>query len=81
MCFRRIRGHVPALTVQLKFVLPSQLRHEAFIFVGLGPTQLVIEMNHRKDDANFLAQFHQQTEQSNRVRASRNSDPDAIPSS
>jgi hypothetical protein len=36
-------------------------------------------MNHCKDDANFFAQIQQQSHQGNRVRASRNRDPDTIP--
>ena len=79
MFFRRMSGHVTAFTAQLQLVPLSQFGHEPFIFVRLSPTQLVIEVNHRKNNANFLAQFQQQTEQGNRVRASRNRDPHAIP--
>jgi hypothetical protein len=50
-------------------VLLSQLCDEPLIFVGLSSAQLVIEMNQGENNANLLAQFEQQTEQSDRVRA------------
>ena len=59
-------------------MLLSQLCDEPFIFVRRSSTQLVIEMNYGKNNANFLAQLQQQTKQRDRVRPARNGDPDAI---
>jgi len=80
MFLRRMKCHVTALAVQLQLVPLSQFRHEPFILIRLSTTQLVIEMNHRKDDADFLAQFQQQTKQGHRVCATRHRDANAIAS-
>jgi hypothetical protein len=78
MFFRSISGDFSAFTAQLKLALPSQLPNEALVLVGLGSTQLVVEMNHRKNNAKVLPQFEEETEQGHRVRASRDGDADAI---
>jgi hypothetical protein len=60
-------------------VLLSQSSDEPFVFLGFSSAQFVIEMNHRKNNANFLAQFEHQTKQRDRVRPARNRDANAIP--
>ncbi len=80
MLFRSTSGHLAAFTEHLQLLPVSQFGYEPFIFIGLRSSQFVIEMNHRENNANFLAQFEQQTKQSNRVRSSRNRDADPVSS-
>ena len=56
----------------------SQFRDEFLIGVRLRPTQLVIEMNNRKDNAKVSAQFQQQSQQRNRIDSAGNRHPDAL---
>jgi hypothetical protein len=59
-------------------VLTGQLRDELLIRVRLCRTQPVIEVNNRKDNPQFTAQFHQQPQQRDRINPAGNGYADAI---
>ena len=71
--------HVPAAAMQLQFVMPCQLRDKTLIRIGFRPAQIVVEVNDREHDADFLAKLEQQSKQRNRIGSARDRDPGTIP--
>src|ERR1019366_10585948 len=69
-----------ALGVKLQPVLTRQVRDKLLIRVRLRPAQLVVEMNNRQDDAEFLTQFNQQAKKRNRINPTRNRNPNPVSS-
>ena len=64
--------------MKLQVVFKSQACDKFLIFFGLHPTQLVIEVNNRKNDAQLMPQFHEQSQQSDRINPAGNRDPNPI---
>ena len=53
--------------MQLQLVPVSQLGDELLVSVGLVSAQLVIEMDHRKNDTEFRAQLQHDSQQGDRI--------------
>jgi hypothetical protein len=75
-----IRLHIAAFASDLQVMQIRQRANELLVGVRLCSSELVIEMNNRKDGAKFVPQFEHQPQQRNRVSASRNRNRDAVPS-
>ena len=63
------RGHDPVVQV---LVLRGKLGNEFLIRVRSLPAQFVVEMRHANNNAKRFAQFHEQSQQRNRIRPARN---------
>jgi hypothetical protein len=59
-------------------MLTSQSSNKLLVRLRLRPAQLVIEMDDGENDAEFLPQFEQKTEERYRIDAARNGYADAI---
>ena len=57
---------------------PRQISNELFIPVRLGPAQLVIEVNDKKNNPQITPQIQQEPQQRDRIDATGNGDTDAI---
>jgi hypothetical protein len=68
-----------AVDVEFQVVLASQVRNKFLIGVRLSPAQLVIEMDHRENDAKLMPQLQQQSQKRNRINPPRDRHTDAIP--
>jgi len=71
--------HIIAVDVKLNVVLSRQLRHEFLIRIRFSPTQPVIEMNDRRDNAEFVPQLQQQPQKRNGINPTGDSDANTIP--
>ena len=65
MFLSRKPRHIAALAIKLQPMLKSEARNEILIRIGLRPSQLVVEMNNGKNDAEFMTQFEQQPQKRN----------------
>ena len=54
---------IAAAAMKLQLVPMGQFRDELLVGVGLGPAQIVIEVDDGKHNAEFLAQFEQDAQQ------------------
>jgi hypothetical protein len=61
-------------------MLASQPGNKLLIRLRLRSAQPVIEMNNRKNNAEFATQLDQQPKQRNRINPTRNRNPDPFPS-
>jgi hypothetical protein len=72
--------HIATRAIKLQPVLTSQPSDKLLIRLRLRPAQLVVEMNNGEDNAEFVTQFNQQAQQSNRINPARNRDPNPVSS-
>ena len=72
-------GNISAAGVKLELVLARQTGDKFLVRVRLRPTQLVVEVNYREDNPEFLVEFEQKAQQRNRIHAARNRHTDAVP--
>ena len=56
----RFDGDVPAGNVEFELVREGEVSDEFFVLVGFGPAQLVIEVDDRQDDAEFVAKLEKE---------------------
>src|SRR3984957_7714630 len=79
MFFPRTLRDVVRVRVEFQIVLASEIRDQLLIGVRFLPAQLVIEMNNRKKDAEFVPQLQQQPQQRNRINPTGDRRANAIP--
>ena len=72
-------SHVIAVDEKLQIMLMSQASHKLLIRVGFRPPQAVIEMDDRKNNPKFTAQFEQQPQKRDRINSARNGHTHAVP--
>ena len=60
-------------------MLASPRRDKLLIRIRLGPTELVIEVNHRDNKPNLTPQFQQQPQQRHRINSAGNGNAHPIP--
>jgi hypothetical protein len=77
---RSLLRHIAATKMKLQPMLASQPGDKLPIRLRLRPAQPMIEMNDRKNDAEFLPQLDQQPQQRDGINPARNGDPDPVPS-
>lgn len=70
--------NVVAVTEKLQIVPARQIRDKFQIPIRFRPAQLVIEVNDRKNDPQFTAQFKQQPQQRNGINSSGHGHTDAV---
>jgi hypothetical protein len=80
MLFGRMLPDIFAVDEELQVELVSQASNKLLIPVGLRPAQLVIEMNNRHNNAEFLPQLQQHAQECSRINSPRNGDTDTVPS-
>jgi len=66
--------HILTIAVQFQFVMPGQLRHEALVRIRFRPTQIMVEVNYREHNTEFVAQFKQQPQECDRISPTRDRD-------
>jgi hypothetical protein len=76
----RVLGNVVAVSVEFQVVRASQVCGELLVCVGFGGAQFVIEVDDRRDDTKFVAQFEQQTKECNGIDPAGNGHADTISS-
>jgi len=79
MLFSRVRGDLATVRVQFQLVAPGEFHDETFVRIRLGSTQFVIEMNQRKDDAEFAAQIEKEAQQGDGIRPARHRYANSVP--
>jgi hypothetical protein len=60
-------------------MLASQRRDKLLIRIRLGPTEFVIEVNHRDHNPNLTPQLQQQPQQRHRINTAGNGNANTIP--
>jgi hypothetical protein len=65
----RVSRRIPRAQVEIQLQTAGEILDELLIGIGLGAANAVMEMAHRKHDAQFPAQFRENSEQRYRVRA------------
>ena len=73
-------SHIFAVGVKFQTMLASQVRNEFLIRIRLIPAQPMIEMDHRDDNAEFIPQFEQQSQERDRINPPGDGHADAISS-
>ena len=71
-------GYVAAGEMKFELVRAGEVGDECFVVVRFGAAKLVVEVDDRQDDPEFVANLEEQAQESDRVGASRDSDGDAI---
>jgi hypothetical protein len=66
--------------MEFQIELARHARHEFLICVRLGPAQIVIEMNNRKDNPQLAAQLQEHPKERNGINPAGNGHADAVPS-
>src|ERR1700677_293732 len=69
---------IAARSIKLQPKLSRKARNGFLIRVGLRPAQLMVEMNDRKDDAEFTSQLQQHPEHRHEIDPARNGNPNSI---
>ena len=72
-------SHIITIAMKLKVMRSSEFRDESLVVIRLCPTQLVIEMNNRKDNPQLAPQLQQQPQKRNRINPAGNGHADAVP--
>jgi hypothetical protein len=80
MLFRRALRDIIAVDIKSQIMLMSQTGDEVLVQVGFGPAQLVIEMDSRENQADFVPQLEQETQERDRINSAGNANAHAIPS-
>src|SRR5581483_8087385 len=74
----RMPCDVVAVAIKLEPVPMSETTHELLIRLRIRTSQLVIEVNNRKDDPQLVAQLNHHTQQRDRIDAAGNSNADPL---
>ena len=72
-----LRGDVFVGNKKLQVELPGEFTNELFVAVGGFAAQLVVEVDHRKDNPQLLAQFEEKEKEGHGIGATGNSHADA----
>ncbi len=78
LALARQRGRVHPLGVQLQIMRCGEYRHELGVGIRLRPAGAVVQLHHRKHDAQFAAQLEQQPQQRHRIRPAGNRHAHAV---
>src|SRR3954463_11183716 len=69
---------IAGVTAELQLVRLSEIGNKLLILVGLGQSQLVIEMGDGEDDSQLAAQFEQKSKQGNGICSAGNRNGNAV---
>jgi hypothetical protein len=64
--------------MERELMFARKLGDESFLFVGLGASEFVVEMNDGEDDAQLGAEFQQETKQRHGICSAGDGEPDAV---
>src|ERR1700733_9867165 len=73
-------SHIITIAMKLKVMRSSEFGDESLVVILLCPSQVVIEMNDRKNNPQLTSYLQQQAQERDRINPPGNSNTDAVPS-